>query len=261
MAAVSHPLAQIPTRDAVEAVRILIKAQEPKTVHPIRQRIEDYVAKRDGKLKHSLWSKPGMALARLVAGNSVVNVEQSAPSRSDLSVLNIQFNDLFDDDKCALSLEELHECETLATWEDVLALKPMLNDLLAVDVTEGRAERVNPIVIRSLYGDSAIQSLALPPFKFGYRKYIEQYTSRLHPLVLDALGMDIGKLFDSNPESLQRIRGAQAQAMLQIAVPEEWASIGLKRIHLFGLGLGRNLNEISAAVGWESKEALNVFNK
>ena len=253
--ATPHPLTILPTSSLLSA---LDQVTKKPAVHPLRQRVNAYLKKRDGPSQLSdLTNKAGVFFSRMVTGQNVVAFQHLPPTYQELRTLRFTFNDLFDDNTCAFSLEELYDAGVITSWEQVQAFNPTINDLLGVGVTESRFDRFNPQVIRTLFGDAAItplhQQLFVDPGLF-WTKYLGQ----IHPDTLDALGLDLNTVL-ATPENVAYIAGAPARLMLSAGPPDRWSNIGLKRAHLKTLDLGASLQEICKNVDWDIAETQSVF--
>jgi hypothetical protein len=249
-----HPLALLPTESAYGAVDRLVHSPIVEVPHPARVKLMAYATQRDGTLN---LHQPKLFFARLFTQGKFVLDIQAPPSPAELLALGLQFKDVFDDDKCAFSLHDLKNWG--ASWNDVIALKPTLDDLLAVNVSQKRSERVNPVIIRELYGEEGIRTLYMKPYAFGRGMYLEQYVTVLTPNDLDALGIDLKSLKVTEMAELGKKKAAHV--MLRLAGPEEWTRVGLNVSHLKAAGLGRTLPDVAKTLGWDVKRTMEVFNK
>ncbi len=253
-----HPLTELPTLRVKEVVYDIVTRPDKQGTHPAREKLLTYVNKRDGATMATL-NPARMFFGRLSKGELPSAKPASPPSFGEISALNVNFCELFGDEQCAFSLCDFRAWNPDVKLSNVTkTLNARLNDLLAVNVSKNQGDRVNPVIIRELYGTEFTD--VLTTLGFTRDMYLSEYAHLLPPDYVDALGIDMNQYIVSDKD-FSLVGPNEARTMLSLGTATTWKSVGIGKRHLAykGWRLGSTLAAIAKTVGWDVSETQRVF--
>lgn len=190
--------------------------------------------------RHPLWSAIDRVPARLTSVGNFVDMTLDtllgrrkradmalAPTLGDVLARGLTLSDLVvREDGCRIPFTTLVDAGIVCTWAHLVALKPTLDELLGVRMSETCArERMNPKMIRDRLGSNAIAAIRAPPYSFNAMVYATTYAVLLTPAQLDALGVDLSPWMAGT--GVVEALGKKARRMAALGTQDEWEGLGL----------------------------------
>lgn len=252
--AIRHPLHIIPISHFATYVDTI--ARDALSEHPmwtVIDRVWQYKHRpvRLVAIMNEAWETLSRSGSNSSSGSGSGSASSSSSSRVDrtrpptLSWLrkhNFTLADLVvrdaDDNGCAFTLRTLYDAGIVTKWNNIIDLKPTLPELFAIGVsTACSSERLNPAILRNLFGDEAALGIRNSPFNFTPQLYAREYATQLTPRALDALGVNLAKWLAA-PGVLKSIGSSNIATMLSLGTRKQWIDIGLNESMLVGPDTG-----------------------
>lgn len=185
-----------------------------RSVVSARQRIFNYVTKRDGPLKMAFkWFKP----------------------TDTAFAYGVTFNELVND--MELGVQELVDEGLITSWMDCVDLKITLQDVIPTR-DEPRYTRCNAHVLKRLFGAVFLDHVGKDPLKIDMRSFANAYAARLWPMDCEVLKLEPAVIGAQLIKGWNRIT-PEGRANLSIMLaPErraEWIKMGLPCAKLLAL--------------------------
>jgi hypothetical protein len=220
--------------------------------HPLRQRIHDFVLKRDGKVVHTLRSgitgmfKFGKPRA------------EDPPSCQELVSWGMTLRELVDDEPqgCGLDLQTMHAAGMVTDWNHLMALKVTADDVLGrPDHSSERRLRLNPTHLdEKVLGAEVVQKFRTE-FHFS-DVYCERYASLLSPHELQALQVNLPALLNAKGKGRFETftTNHDPKTVFSRYGPQVWVETTKLDASVLThpkLGLGRTVAEAAKTLGWD----------
>ena len=203
----TSPLRLLPTN-------VLVAMASEHEKPPARERIIEYIKKRDGPL--------AVLFKRVTL-------------TSPASTYGVTFSELVNE--IGLSVPELVETGLVASWMDCVALKMTLSDVLPPH--DGpRYARCNIHVLRKQFGPAFDANLKKDPLKIGIKALTDRHAPNMRPEDFQILGVSAegsGAYWLNNKHALTAGARNNIATMLLAGTREQWVSIGLPYDDLIAL--------------------------
>lgn len=180
----------------------------------VRQRIVDYVTKRDGPLKLAFkWFKP----------------------TDTAMAYGVTFSELIND--VGLGVQELVDEGLIMSWMDCVDLKITLQDVIPVR-DEPRYSRCNAHVLKKLFGAAFVDHVGKEPLRIDMRAFANEHAARLWPMDCEVLKLEPAIIGAQLIKGWARISPEGRANLRLMLLPEQrdaWLKVGLPYVQLIAL--------------------------